>query len=149
MLSIYVQLILFLLLSVDLTMLKVPPEGIHSMCPYNLAQNLVQSLWSNDLVRSSNSPLLTIDARFSIYHFHQGWKHNGTIVAWSPRALDAGTLRTLFISTWAPSQYPKRRLSVRSRKVSKPRDLYLELSDKHFGSSAVDVPVKFRSDTTI
>ena len=31
---------------------------------------------------------------------------------------------------WAPSQYPKRRLSVRSRKVSKPRDLYLELSDR-------------------
>ena len=29
----------------------------------------------------------------------------------------------------APSQYPKRRLFVRSRKVSKPRDLYLELSD--------------------
>ena len=33
-------------------------------------------------------------------------------------------------STWAPSQYPKRRLSVRSRKVSKRRDLYLELSDR-------------------
>ena len=33
-------------------------------------------------------------------------------------------------STWAPSQYPKRRLSVRSRKVSKPRDLYLELPDR-------------------
>ena len=31
---------------------------------------------------------------------------------------------------WAPSQYPKRRLSVRSRQVSKPRDLYLELSDR-------------------
>ena len=30
----------------------------------------------------------------------------------------------------APSQYPKRRLSVRSRQVSKPRDLYLELSDR-------------------
>ena len=30
----------------------------------------------------------------------------------------------------APSQYPKRRLSVRSRKVSKPRDLYLELADR-------------------
>ena len=30
----------------------------------------------------------------------------------------------------APSQYPKRRLSVRSRKVSKPRDLYLDLSDR-------------------
>ena len=29
-----------------------------------------------------------------------------------------------------PSQYPKRRLSVRSRQVSKPRDLYLELSDR-------------------
>ena len=32
--------------------------------------------------------------------------------------------------TWAPSQNPKRRLSVRSRKVSKPRDFYLELSDR-------------------
>ena len=31
----------------------------------------------------------------------------------------------------APSQYPKRRLSVRSRKVSKPRDLYLELSYRY------------------
>ena len=31
---------------------------------------------------------------------------------------------------WAPSQYPKRRLIVRSREVSKPRDLYLELSDR-------------------
>ena len=30
----------------------------------------------------------------------------------------------------APSQYPKRRLFARSRKVSKPRDLYLELSDR-------------------
>ena len=29
----------------------------------------------------------------------------------------------------AASQYPKRRLSLRSRKVSKPRDLYLELPD--------------------
>ena len=30
------------------------------------------------------------------------------------------------VTAGAPSQYPKRRLSVRSRKVSKPRDLYLE-----------------------
>ena len=30
----------------------------------------------------------------------------------------------------APSQYPKRRLSLRSRKVSKLRDLYSELSDR-------------------
>ena len=30
----------------------------------------------------------------------------------------------------APSQYPKRRLFVRSRKVSKPRDLYLKLPDR-------------------
>ena len=44
---------------------------------------------------------------------------------WSPNILvpqESGTR--------APSQYPKRRLSVRSRKVSKPRDLYLELSDR-------------------
>ena len=31
---------------------------------------------------------------------------------------------------WAPSQYKIRRLIVRSREVSKPRDLYLELSDR-------------------
>ena len=30
--------------------------------------------------------------------------------------------------SWAPSQYPKRRLSVRSREVSKPRDWYFKLS---------------------
>ena len=29
---------------------------------------------------------------------------------------------------WAPSQYPKRRLSVSSHKVSKPRDRYFRLS---------------------
>ena len=34
-----------------------------------------------------------------------------------------------FIS-WAPFQYPMRRLTVRSRKFWKPRDLYLELSDR-------------------
>ena len=31
---------------------------------------------------------------------------------------------------WAPSQYPIRRISVRSCKVSKPRYLYLELSGR-------------------
>ena len=31
--------------------------------------------------------------------------------------------------TWAPFQYPIR-LIVRSREVSKPQDLYLELSDR-------------------
>ena len=43
-------------------------------------------------------------------------------------------LRHNLLQQWtsrAPSQYPKRRLSVRSRKVSKPRDLYLELSDRY------------------
>ena len=34
------------------------------------------------------------------------------------------------LGTRAPSEYPKRCLSVRSRKVSKPRDLYLKLSDR-------------------
>ena len=34
------------------------------------------------------------------------------------------------ITVRAPSQYPIIRLIVRSRKVSKPRDLYLELSDR-------------------
>ena len=32
------------------------------------------------------------------------------------------------ITVWAPSQYPKRRLFVRSREVSKPRDWYFKLS---------------------
>ena len=39
------------------------------------------------------------------------------------------SMSRIWTAIWAPSQYPKRRLSVRSRKVSKPRDLYLELSD--------------------
>ena len=50
-----------------------------------------------------------------------------------PREGTIITSRSLLIhawDTWAPSQYPKRRLSVRSRKTSKPRDLYLELSDR-------------------
>ena len=34
------------------------------------------------------------------------------------------------ITNWAPFQYPIRRLIVRSRKVSKPRDSRLELSDR-------------------
>ena len=34
----------------------------------------------------------------------------------------------LIAQPWAPSQYPKRRLFVRSRKVSKPRDWYFKLS---------------------
>ena len=32
------------------------------------------------------------------------------------------------IGTWAPSQYPKKRLFVRSSKASKPRDWYFSLS---------------------
>ena len=32
------------------------------------------------------------------------------------------------VLVWAPSQYPKRRLIIRSREVSKPRDWYFELS---------------------
>ena len=32
------------------------------------------------------------------------------------------------VSSWVPSQYPQRRLFVRSRKVSKPRDWYFKLS---------------------
>ena len=34
------------------------------------------------------------------------------------------------ILTWAPSQYPKRRIFVRSREVSKPRDWYFKLSHR-------------------
>ena len=34
------------------------------------------------------------------------------------------------VATLAPFQYPIRRLIVRSREVSKPRDLYSELSDR-------------------
>ena len=41
-----------------------------------------------------------------------------------------GDRTTVVFVNRAPSQYPKRRLSVRSRKVSKPRDLYFELSDR-------------------
>ena len=45
-------------------------------------------------------------------------------------ALWFGAGVTPFIPVGTPFQYPKRRLIERSRKVSKPRDLYLELSDR-------------------
>ena len=41
-----------------------------------------------------------------------------------------GPWRVISSGTWAPFQYPMRRLIVRSRKVSKPRDLCLEFSDR-------------------
>ena len=71
--------------------------------------------YSNSQLELKNSPVtfLNVWLSFSTYENHRirpclsGWK-----------------------ATWAPSQYPKRRLSVRSRKVSKPRDLYLELSNR-------------------
>ena len=40
------------------------------------------------------------------------------------------TLLIVCIASSGPFQYPIRRLVVRSRKVSKPRDLYLELYDR-------------------
>ena len=45
-------------------------------------------------------------------------------------------------------QYPIRRLIVRSRKLTKQQDLYLQLLDcsKIF---AADVPVKFQNETLI
>ena len=52
--------------------------------------------------------------------------------------------------TKVPSQCPKRRLFVRSRKVSKPRDCRIALKfDRHIGSTAAEVHVKFQSDQTI
>ena len=43
------------------------------------------------------------------------------------------------------------RLIVRSRKASTPRDLYpIALKfDRHLGSTAVDDPVQFQSDTNV
>ena len=46
------------------------------------------------------------------------------------RCCDEDLISLIRQESRAPSQYPIRRLSVRSRKVSKPRDLYLELSDR-------------------
>ena len=56
-----------------------------------------------------------------------------------PMWMPCGTL-----TSRAPSQYPKRRLSARSRKVSKPRNLYLELSERSeilAGTSAAVLPM--------
>ena len=44
-------------------------------------------------------------------------------------AIPGKTVFLIETAPWAPSQYPKRRLIVRSREFSKPWDLYLELSD--------------------
>ena len=53
----------------------------------------------------------------------------------------------------APFQYPIRRLAVKSREVSKPignLDYRIAMKfDRHIGSNAAEVPVKFQSDQTI
>ena len=66
-------------------------------------------------------------------HFLRLWLNRGqelieTMHEWVKHAPDTGTH---VCNGLGPSQYPKRRLSVRSRKVSKPRDLSLELSDRY------------------
>ena len=47
---------------------------------------------------------------------------------WSDDAIYNDCLVSILEGTRAPSQYPKRRLFVRSREVSKPRDWYFKLS---------------------
>ena len=44
--------------------------------------------------------------------------------------IESGPRFPTWLFTWAPFQYPIRRLIGRSRKVSKPQDLYFELSDQ-------------------
>ena len=52
---------------------------------------------------------------------------------------------------WAPFQYPKRRLFVRSRshKIGTFNCRIALKFDRHIGSTAAEVPVKFQSDRTI
>ena len=53
-------------------------------------------------------------------------------------------------ATRALSQYPKRRLFVRSRKVFGTLNCCIALKfGSHIGSNAAEVPVKFQSDRTI
>ena len=56
-----------------------------------------------------------------------------------------------FGATRAPSQYPIRRIIVRSRSrvICIWNCPIAQKFDGHFGSIAADVPVKFQSDTTI
>ena len=66
---------------------------------------------------SSEKTLFT--PKITLFHTHTHTK----IPKWAP-------LVRVVQPIWAPSQYTKRRLSVRSLQVSKPRDLYLELSNR-------------------
>ena len=60
---------------------------------------------------------------------HPLWRHCNVIsvIIWNNDS-NSSLVNADSLGLWAPSQYPKRRLFVRSRKVSKPREWYFKLS---------------------
>ena len=93
-------------------------------------QNSIDSVssLSNELKCSFNASIFNIPWAVLFLNLKLTWQamsENGqvNISYWF-------TWISLLTEASAPSQYPKRRLSVRFCKVSKPRDLYLELSDR-------------------
>ena len=83
--------------------------------PFNILHGFYRALPS--AIKLIHSPAKPRDLSYN--HPHPAWPQHPSQVLPCP------------MKTRAPSQYPKRRLSVRSRKVSKPRDLCLELSDRY------------------
>ena len=80
-----------------------------------------------------------------IFHYHSIFFSTALNLTGGPMLGSSGSISSLMVPIYpqpetgsgliktgltsrAPSQYPKRRLSVRSRKVSKPRDWYFKLS---------------------
>ena len=82
------------------------------------------STWGQ--IKKDSKTLQLMLYRLSRHHFATCHKISGTLKVVGYKINAVCSQQHCWQSTWALSHYPKRRLSVRPRKVSKPRDLYLK-----------------------
>ena len=90
---------------------------------------IISSRWSIMLIPISRNHVIFKEGVWCIYWPNVLWKETHTISLEVYEGRGCTSHPGFFSQrSRAPSQYPKRRLFVRSRKVSKPRDWYFKLS---------------------
>ena len=77
-----------------------------------------------------NSILCTMEAVPCEKNIVSSKAHRDAFIPFSLQMNDFVYINIPLLRTWAPFQYPIRRLIVRSREVSMPRDLYIEFSNR-------------------
>ena len=124
--------------------------GTHFLGSLQCIENIYEIRLDSNLVNLS-SPFTVVRFFINLYKVSQAWTTGICIIRsfstfWFEMYF--GRIGSIATATRTPSQYPKRRLFVRSSKVSKPRDWYFKLPYR-FEIWQAEVPVKFQSDLTI